>query len=79
MIIKANTNTDNPTTPGGDVSSRQTHTPRGADTFGFNGIDTSQHTGDLVVPAVSAARQRGETPLKELIGNTVVDQQAVNA
>ena len=30
VIIKANTNADNPTTPGGDVSSRQTHTRTGA-------------------------------------------------
>ena len=45
VTIKANTNADNH--PGGDVSPR--HIPQGVpDTFGFNGIDTSQCTGDTV-------------------------------
>ena len=70
MIIKANTNTDNPTTPGGDVSSRQTHTPRGADTFGFNGIHTSQHTRAVCSPAIRSdlPRSTRELPVRAPAG-----------
>jgi hypothetical protein len=48
VIIKANTNADNPTTQA-VMFHLGKYIPQGVpDTFGFNGIDTSQTTGDTV-------------------------------
>jgi hypothetical protein len=48
VIIKANTNADNPTTRA-VMFHLGTYIPQGVpDTFGFNGIDTSQCTGDTI-------------------------------
>ena len=67
VIVNANTNTDNPTT-GAVMFHLGTYIPQGVpDTYGFNGIDTSQHTGDTIAlthPSGIAVRQRGETPLE---------------
>jgi hypothetical protein len=48
VIVKANTNADNATTPA-VMFHLGNYIPQGVpDTFGFNGIDTSQCTGDTV-------------------------------
>ena len=78
MIINANTNTDNPTT-GAVMFHLGTYIPQGVpDTYGFNGIDTSQHTGDTIAlthPSGisglgSAVKLRWNGNGVELIGNT---------
>jgi hypothetical protein len=77
VIIKANTNADNPTT-GAMMFHLGTYTLQGVlDTFGFNGIDTSQHTGDTVALTYPSGIGLGTTvKLRwngngvELIGNT---------
>ena len=72
MIVKANTNTDNPTTRA-VMFHLGKYRPQGVpDTFGFNGIDTSQTTGDTVALTypnrISGFRQRGEIPLERQRG-----------
>ena len=48
VTINANTNPDNPTTPA-VLFHLDTYIPQGVpDTFGFNGTDSSQRTGDTV-------------------------------
>ncbi len=79
VIVKANTNTDNPTT-GAVMFHLGTYIPHGVpDTYGFNGIDSSQCTGDTValtypsgISAVlgSAVKLRWNGNGVELIGNT---------
>jgi hypothetical protein len=77
VIIKANTNADNPTTRA-VMFHLGTYIPQGVpDTFGFNGIDTSQHTGDTValtypsgIGLGSAVKLRRNGNGVELIGNT---------
>jgi hypothetical protein len=78
VIIKANTNADNPTTRAVMFHLGQ-FIPQGVpDTFGFNGIDTSQCTGDTVALRYpsgisglgSVVKFRWNGNAVELIGNT---------
>ena len=78
VIVNANTNTDNPTTRA-VMFHLGKHIPQGvADTYGFNGIDTSQHTGDTIALTYpsgisglgSAVKLRWNGNGVELIGNT---------
>ena len=78
VIIKANTNADNATTRAVMFHLGQ-YIPQGVpDTFGFNGIDTSQSTGDTVALTYpsgisglgSVVKFRWNGNAVELIGNT---------
>lgn len=78
VIVKANTNADNPNTRA-VLFNRGTFIPTGVpDTYGFNGIDDSATTGDTVAlmytnPATSlrsVVRFRWNGNGVELIGNT---------
>jgi hypothetical protein len=78
VIIKANTNAVNPTTRAVLFHLGQ-FIPQGVpDTYGFNGIDTSQSTGDIVALTYPGAINGLSTPVRfhwngngvELIGNT---------
>jgi hypothetical protein len=77
VIIKANTNADNPTTRA-VMFHLGKYIPQGVpDTYGFNGIDTSQSTGDTValtyangIGLNSVVRFRWNGNGVELIGNT---------
>jgi hypothetical protein len=77
VIVKANTNADNATTRA-VMFHLGKYIPQGVpDTFGFNGIDTSQCTGDTVALTYPSGIGLG-TKVKfrwngngvELIGNT---------
>ena len=65
--IKANTNADNPTARA-VMFHLGTHIPQGVpDTYGFNGIDASQCTGDtiaLTYPSGIAVRHHREVPME---------------
>ncbi len=77
VIIKANTNADNPSTRA-VLFHLGKYIPSGVpDTFGFNGIDTSQSTGDTValqyssgIGLDSVVRFHWNGNGVELIGNT---------
>jgi hypothetical protein len=78
VTIKANTNADNPTTPA-VMFHLGTYIPHGVpDTFGFNGTDSSQRTGDTVALRYpsgisglgSTVKLRYNGNGVELIGNT---------
>ena len=77
MIVKANTNAENPNTRA-VLFHLGKYIPTGVpDTFGFNGIDTSQSTGDTVAlkyPSAlgldSVVKFRWNGNGVELIGNT---------
>ena len=78
VIIKANTNADNATTRAVMFHLGQ-YIPQGVpDTFGFNGIDTSQSTGDTVALTYPGGINGLNTDVRfhwngnavELIGNT---------
>jgi hypothetical protein len=78
VIIKANTNGDNPTTRA-VMFHLGKFIPQGVpDTYGFNGIDTSQCTGDTVALTYSSGitglgsvvKFRWNGSSVELIGNT---------
>jgi hypothetical protein len=77
VIIKANTNADHPTTRA-VMLHLGNYIPQGVpDTFGFNGIDTSQCTGDTValtypsgIGLGSVVKFRWNGNGVELIGNT---------
>jgi LppP/LprE lipoprotein len=78
VIVKANTNADSPNTRAVMFHLGKLIPPQGApDTYGFNGIDTSQCTGDTValvysggigLPSVVKFRWNGNGV--ELIANT---------
>jgi LppP/LprE lipoprotein len=79
VIIKANTNANNPTTRAVLFHLGQ-FIPQGVpDTYGFNGIDTSQSTGDIVALTYPGGINGLSTPVRfhwngntvELIGNTL--------
>ncbi|CAN5220522.1 hypothetical protein BH11ACT7_BH11ACT7_42420 [soil metagenome] len=78
VIIKANTNADNPNTRA-VLFHLGKFIPTGApDTFGFNGIDTTQSTGDTVALQYASGIAGLDSVVKfrwngsgvELIGNT---------
>ena len=78
VIIKANTNANNPTTRAVLFHLGQ-FIPQGVpDTYGFNGVDTSQSTGDTVALTYPSGINGLGTPVRfhwngngvELIGNT---------
>lgn len=78
VIVKANTNSQNPNTRA-VMFHLGNYIPKGVpDTFGFNGIDTSQCTGDTVALTYSGGVKGLDTMVKfrwngngvELIGNT---------
>ncbi len=78
VIVKANTNAENPNTRA-VLFHQGKYIPTGVpDTFGFNGIDTSQSTGDTVVLKYSGGIEGLDSTVKfrwngsgvELIGNT---------
>lgn len=78
VIVKANTNSENPSTRA-VMFHLGAYIPRGVpETFGFNGIDTSQCTGDTVALTYSSGIQGLASVVKfrwngngvELIGNT---------
>lgn len=78
VIIKANTNADNPTTRAVLFHLGQ-YIPQGVpDTYGFTGIDTSQSTGDTVALTYSSGLTGLSAPVKfrwngggvEIIANT---------
>ena len=78
VIVKGNTNADNPTTPA-VMFHLGTYITQGVpDMFGFNGIDTSRCTGDTVALTYpsgisglgSAVKLRCNGNGVELIGNT---------
>ena len=79
VIVKANTNADNPNTRA-VLFHRGRYIPSGVpDTFGFNGIDTSASTGDTVALKYSSGTGLDSTVRfhwngngVELIGNTPV-------
>ncbi len=78
VIIKANTNADNPNTRAVMFHLGQYITQGVPDTYGFSGIDTSQCTGDTVALTYpsginglnSAVKFRWNGSSVELIGNT---------
>jgi LppP/LprE lipoprotein len=78
VIIKANTNANNPTTRAVMFHLGQFIPERVPDTYGFNGIDTSQSTGDTVALTYAGGINGLSTPVRfhwngngvELIGNT---------
>ncbi len=78
MIVKANTNADNPTTRALMFHLGKYIPQRVPDTYGFNGIDTSQCTGDTIALTYpsgisglgSAVKLRWNGNGVELIGNT---------
>ena len=67
VIIKANTNADNPNTRA-VMFHLGKYIPTGVpDTYGFNGVDTTQSTGDTVALAYAQRpghAERGEVPLE---------------
>ena len=71
VIVKANTNAANPNTRA-VLFHQGKYIPTGVpDTFGFNGIDTSQSTGDTVALKYTGGigpGQRGEVPLERQRG-----------
>ncbi len=77
VIVKANTNADNPNTRA-VLFHQGKYIPTGVpDTFGFNGIDTTQSTGDTIalkytsgIGLVSIVKFRWNGNGVELIGNT---------
>jgi LppP/LprE lipoprotein len=78
VIIKANTNADNPTTRA-VMFHLGTYIPQGVpDTYGFNGIDTSQCTGDTIALTYPSGISGLSSTVKlrwngngvEIIGNT---------
>ena len=78
VIVKANTNAENPNTRA-VLFHQGKYIPTGVpDTFGFNGIDTSQSTGDTVALKYSGGIEGLDSTVKfrwngsgvELIGNT---------
>ena len=72
VIVKANTNAESPNTRAVLFHLGKLIPPQGVpDTYGFNGLDNSQCTGDTVALSYSGGiglAQRGEVPLERQRG-----------